>query len=410
MRILFTNVPWYGEGWHGIKAGCRWPFILNTPKPPADTLGFYNTYPFFLGYAAAYLKFKANNEQTYFYDALAHAHTYDTFYEYTAKLDPEIVVIETSTPSIDNDLEVAKSLKKKGSEIALVGPHASVYAEALIKLPFVDYILQGEFEVSAYEMVLMRKKKIYKSRPLMDLDSLSMSARDNSCLLYADGFGQDKFMIYPQLQIWTSRGCPFKCDFCLWNHTMWTGGYRKRSPKSVTKEITSAMGNWGIKSVLLDDDTFNVGDEHTIAISDAIDKIAIQWHAMVRPDTCSKKAFMIMRECGCVGLKIGVETFSQCGLDSINKGYNADELYETIDFLMDLGFKVFLSLMDNIPGETEKDRELTKKRLDYFIKKGASYQHPTYMPLPGTNASIKRKNKPKENWKDYGQYHPNEKH
>lgn len=409
MRILFTNVPWYGDNWHGIKAGCRWPFILDTPKPPPDTLGFYNTYPFFLAYAAAYLKFKAQNSQTYFYDALAHAHTYDTFYEYVDKLDPEITVIETSTPSIDNDLKVAKKLKEKGQEIALVGPHATVYAKELIKLSYIDYILKGEFEISAYEMVIMRKKGIYNSRPISNLDSLNMPARDSSCLLYADGFGQDKFIAYPQLQVWTSRGCPYSCDFCLWNHTMWTGGYRKRSPGSVTREITSAMSNWGFKSVLLDDDTFNIGDEHTIAISDALAQIAIQWHAMVRPDTCSKKAFLIMKECGCVGLKIGVETFSQSGLDSIGKRYNANELYETLDFLMDLGFKIFLSLMDNIPGETEEDKDLTKNRLDYFIKKGASYQHPIYMPLPGTIASIKRTNTIKDDWREYGKYYPDEK-
>lgn len=407
MKILLANCPWYdsvNNNWHGIRAGCRWPFIMNTPKPPADTAGFYNTYPFFMGYAASYLAYSAKVGEVYFYDALARAHTYEEFYKYIDNLKPDIVLLETSTPSIDNDLEISKNLKEKGIEVALAGPHASVFADSLIKLPFVDYVLPGEYEVSSYIMCLMRSKGIYKSRPKENINDLPWPARDNTSLLYADMFGQGQYIAQPQLQVWTSRGCPFKCSFCLWNHTM-TCSYRKRSPKNVCKEISACMRSWKFNSVLLDDDTFNVGDEHTVTMSRALENLDIQWQALVRADSCSKEAFRVMRECGCMGLKIGVESFSQTGLDYVNKGYKSQELIDRLSYLIEvLGFKVFLSLMDNIPTETENDKSLTTQWRDYFVNKGATFQHPSCMALPGTKI-YRDLNIKSENWKEYGVYY-----
>lgn len=377
---------------------------MNTPKPPPDTLGAYNTYPFFMGYAAAYLAHVVKVGDVFFYDALARAHTYETFYQTMDDMKPDIVLMETSTPSIDNDLGIAKKLKEKGIEVALAGPHASVFADQLIKLPFVDYVLPGEYEVSSYIMCVMRNKGIYKSRSIENLNSLPWPARDDSVLLYSDLFLQDRFILQPQLQVHTSRGCPFKCSFCLWNHTM-TSSYRRRTPKSVSKEITACMRNWKFHSVLLDDDTFNVGDEHTIAMSRMMDNIDIQWQALVRADSCSKEAFKVMRECGCMGLKVGVESFSQTGLDYVNKGYKAEELIDRISYLVEyLGFKVFMSLMDNIPTETEADKAITVKWRDYFASKGASFQHPSCMALPGTKI-YRDLNIKNENWKEYGKFY-----
>lgn len=405
-RILLTNTPWHDKKhnkWHGIRAGCRWPFIMNTPLPPADTLGYYNTYPFFMGYATNYLAWQAKVGEIFFYDALARAHTYDKFYDGVKTMDPDIVIMETSTPSIENDLEIAGKLKLDGREIALVGPHATVYASKLIKLPQIDYVLQGEYEIGAYEMCLMRKKKVYPCRQIINIDTIRYPYRDESVLLYADGFGQDKYMEYPQLQVWTSRGCPHECNFCLWRSTMTRGYYRRRSAKAVCREISDCMRSWGFRSVLLDDDTFNISDKHTVEVADGLGHLRIQWHAMVRPDTCSWESFQAMRDNGCVGLKIGVESFSQNGLDYVKKGYNATRLTETIDFLIDIGFKVFLSLMDQIPGENDEDRAETYKWLKYFVAKGASYQHPRLTALPGT--PLYDTSEKKEKWADYGKFH-----
>lgn len=401
---MFVNAPWYGENWYGIRAGCRWPFIFDRPKPPEDSLGHYNCYPFFMGYAANYLAHVVKVGDIRLYDALARNHSYEKFFDNVKEFGPEIVVIETSTPSINNDLQIAERLKNEGMEVALSGPHATVYADELAKLPFVDYVLQGEYEVGAYEMCVMRRKGVYKCRPLNRIDFVPY--RDRYSLLYGDGFGHAEKFQWPQLQIWTSRGCPYPCTFCLWRNTMTYGNYRKRSVDSITKEISYCMRELGIRSVLLDDDTVNIGDERTAEISRAMSGLAVEWHAMVRPDACSWEAFMEMRANGCYGLKMGVETFSQRGLDYVKKGYEKNNLIETVDFLVSCGFAIFMSMMDNIPTETDDDRAETKKWIEYFTRKGVSIQHPTCMPLPGTKMFNDLEDKiDKSDWRQFGCFH-----
>lgn len=256
-KVVFCNAPWYdlNNKWYGIRAGSRWPFIIESPKLPENTIGGYNTYPFFMGYAVNYLTFIAGLKEVYFYDALALKHTYATFYGEIDKIKPDIVILETSTPSIENDLEIARNIKERGSEVALCGSHATVFAEELIKLPYIDYILQGEYEINSFEMCLMRKKGIYFCKPLVNIDRLSPARYAPYIYNYADGFGQDKYIEYPQLQMWTSRGCPYGCSFCLWRHTMTNGYYRTRNVDMVIRELTSCMKNFQFRSVLFDDDT-----------------------------------------------------------------------------------------------------------------------------------------------------------
>ena len=400
MKIILTNAPFYGEGFHGIRAGGRWPFIFNYPLQEENSLGGYNTMPFFLAYATNYLISKSVGD-VYYYDALAMKHRFETFYKTVGDIMPDIVLMETSTPSIEIDIKVATKLKEMGIEVCFTGPHATTYAETLIKNPNIDYILKGEYEVSSYEMCVMRKKGIYESKPIMDISGM-YPYRDNTVYQYSDGFGQDAHIEMPQLQMQSSRGCPYKCAFCLWNSTM-TNKYRVNDSSHVIRELTWCMKTFGFKSVLFDDDTFNVGDKRTKEMSDLMGKIHIQWHAMVRPDACSWSAFEAMRRSGCVGLKMGVESFNQNSLDMLGKKYDVKELIATIDHVLKLGFKPFLSMMDNIPGETEDDKKRTKEILDGFLARGASMQHPNCMPLPGTR--LHEQLDTNEDWFEYGKFH-----
>ena len=84
---------------------------------------------------------------------------------------------------------------------------------------------------------------------------------------YFDGNPIPMHELAPQAHIWSSRGCPFKCIFCVWPATM-TGndpdGENKRSVRQYTsdymetflKELTS---RYKFKAIYFDDDTFNIG-------------------------------------------------------------------------------------------------------------------------------------------------------
>src|SRR5690606_37602745 len=82
--------------------------------------------------------------------------------------------------------------------------------------------------------------------------------------------GNPKGSIAPQAQVWSSRGCPYKCIFCVWPATM-TGndpdGLGKRSVRQYSPEYMEAflfelVANYKFGSIYFDDDTFNLGDRH----------------------------------------------------------------------------------------------------------------------------------------------------
>lgn len=80
---------------------------------------------------------------------------------------------------------------------------------------------------------------------------------------YLDAPGE---MLIPSAQMLASRGCPFKCQFCLWPQLMYNGQhYRARNVKDVVDEMEYLVREKKFKSVYFDDDTFNVGKERMLS-------------------------------------------------------------------------------------------------------------------------------------------------
>ena len=123
-------------------------------------------------------------------------------------------------------------------------------------------------------MAQTQMEGIYESEIVEDLDSIPFPYR-NYC-------GADKcFEVTmptpkPQLQIYASKGCPFKCKFCMWPQTMYKGNVAKRSPKKVAQEIKENVEKYGYKSVFFDDDTFNIGTERISELCDYLKEIGLE--------------------------------------------------------------------------------------------------------------------------------------
>ena len=412
MKALLTNPPFFGEGWHGIRAGCRWAFIsqgnFEKEKLEQQRDNYYQTYPFFLGYAGAVLQ-EAGHE-VWLYDAVAMCDSYAEFYYKVEKYGADIVVLETSTPSYEQDLQILANIKDMEMETALAGPMVMPLVEEIKQKKHVDYILKGEYILSLLEVCKTRRKGVYEPEFIKEMDRLPMPIRDSETIyFYNDYFSFGEYIVKPQLQMWTSMGCAYNCTFCLWRHTMTMGRVRQRSTGSVKAELKYCIEKWKFKSVLFDDDTFNMGDKHVMDISTMMrDNFAdIEWYAMVRLDSCSIKAFQTMKDCGCWGLKIGIETFQPKALERIEKGMKEENMIEKLMKIIDMGFYVYLSTMQYIPGETKIERIKKEKLLKELRKLGVRWQRPYCVPLPGTKLfeQFEQKGfKMRENWFDYGRY------
>ena len=385
MSILFSNPPWW-EGkesrgflrkkrWRrGVRAGSRWPFTyLGRCTPDNPRAHDYIPYPFFLGYAATYVGEKIGKDKVFFRDSIALSESYEKFYEYMESINSKIeyFLIESATPSWEHDYKLIKNIKNKypNLKIIVAGPIST--SDEKWDSDIVYAVLKGEYEKNI--MKVLEGKNGVLNHDLLTKDEMNSAPfpyYDNNIFdKYFDGNPIPMNVLYPQAHIWSSRGCPFKCIFCVWPAAM-TGndphGDGKRSVRQYTPDyiesfIKELTGKYKFKAIYFDDDTFNIGNRHTVEISKLAGKYNIPWFAMCRADTCKKDTWKIMKDNGCKGVKIGIESGSQYVVDQIvNKHLDLNYTREIVNYLRELNMSVHGTFTYGLPGET-KDQMIETK-------------------------------------------------
>ena len=389
MSILFSNPPWW-EGkesrgflrkkrWRrGVRAGSRWPFTYQgrcTPDNPRAK--DYIPYPYFLGYATSYISKKIGQKNVFFRDSIALSESYKSFYDYLDSIKDKIeyFLIESASPSWDHDYKLIKDIKNKYPRLKIIVAGPISTSQQNWDSEIVYAVLKGEYEKNT--MKILDGQNGLKEHDLLTLDEMNQAP-----FPYYDKFIFDKYFdgnpvpmgtLTPQAHILTSRGCPFKCIFCVWPAAM-TGndpdGENKRSvrqykPDYIEGFLNEITNKYKFKAIYLDDDTFNIGNKHTENISKVVGQYDIPWFAMCRADTCRKESWKIMSENGCKGVKIGVESGSQYVVDKIiNKHLDLEYTRKIVDHIRELNMSVHGTFTYGLPGET-KDQMLETKN---FIK------------------------------------------
>lgn len=384
MRLFYFLNKNFGLGdgvRYGVRAGSRWPFTM-----PFSTN--YAPYPFFMGYAAAHLK--ENRFEVNILDAIAeNEYSYKRFLKEIAAQKADIVIIECSTPTIDIDVWFANKVAAFSS-VALAGPHLNeITAKDIQKNnPLIKYYLIGEYTLSSLKLAQTLKEGIYLPEVVKDLDSIPFPFRNyKSVLKYYDPVMKTS---KPQLQIYGSKGCPFKCTFCSWPQNMYFGNVSLRDPKKVAREIKENVKQFGFKGIFFDDDTFNIGSDRISQLCDELKEIGLPWTMMGRLDCSPDWLFDKMVESGCVGMRFGVESFNIDVLKTINKGLERIDFLRTLKYLSKKYPKlmIHLTMMKDIPGQTE---EIHQNDLKILGELGyghnnifRSYQLSSCVPFPGT--------------------------
>jgi len=394
MKIVLVNLPWYSFSKSGVRAGSRWPHLKARHERA------YLPYPFFLAYAAALLK--RNNFDIILIDAIAERLSYTACINRLRDFKPDLLVCETSTVTLGHDTRLLRKINRD-IPMVLCGPDVNMQQASFIKNhPFITYILFGEYEFTLLDLAQhIREKKglrdvsglIYRDageiivnspRELTDLDKLPWSLRE--CLPmehYNDAPGN---MPLPSVQMIASRGCPYKCKFCLWPQVMYQGNnYRARDVVDVIKEMKFLVNNMGFKSIYFDDDTFNCGKARMLAFCDEIRKeklTNIPWAIMARPDLMDEEILLSMKDAGLYAIKYGVESATQGLLDRIDKNMDLEKAEKMIRFTEKLGIKSHLTFTFGLPGETS---ESIRKTIDFAINLNPnSVQFSIATPFPGT--------------------------
>ena len=421
MKIAIANLPWRYFGRTGVRAGSRWPHLKGCTEK------YYLPFPFFLAYATALLK--KNNFDVELIDAIAEGKSYRWFLNYLKKLKPHVLICETSTVTLWHDIKFLEKIKKEISNIFLVicGPDINIRQSSFLeKYKFIDAVLVGEYESTVLDLVVhleegkklddvlgliyrdLNSIKINPSRPLVNLDELPWPSRDKLPMnRYNDAPGD---MPIPSAQMLASRGCPYKCKFCLWPQVMYqSNDYRTRKNiVDVVDEMEYLIKEMHFKSIYFDDDTFNIGKERMLNLCNEIKKrkLNIPWAIMARADLMDKEILEKMREAGLFAIKYGVESATQKLLDNISKNMNLKKTEEMIKLTKRLGIKTHLTFTFGLPGET---KETIRKTIDFALRLDpTTIQFSIATPFPGTTFYKEMREKGcivSENWTEYDGNH-----
>ena len=303
------------------------------------------------------------------------------------KEQPDWVVLDTSTPSFESDLECAKIVKRYSyAKVIMVGTHVSTFPENVVMQAngAVDYVCKGEYDYTLREIINGNIKSRVVSLPLIeDLDKLPFPAWN-----FIDPFDYfDGGRMYPYIDVVTGRGCPNQCSFCCWPQTMFGHKYRFRSIKRVVDEIQYDLLLFPLLrygEFFIEDDTFTVNYERVFHFCDelALRELKINWSANVRADIFNLALLRAMKKSGCRSLSVGFESGNQQILDNVHKYLNLEQGRAFMDLTKQAGLDVHACFVIGLPGETESTIKDTFK----FAKEinPATIQFSIATPLPGT--------------------------
>lgn len=399
MNVLFVNPPFKAE-YGKFSREARSAMITNSGVV---------YYPLWLLYAAG-----VTQEQGFevdFLDAPAKPLNYEQSIDWINRKnkDYRLIVIDTSTPSIYNDVRFGASLKEMfpNSFVVLMGTHPTALPKETMELNNkIDGIAKGEADYIIRDLAIaLRDNKpltevkglvfrengeivINDPMPLItDVDAIPWAAKLIKQFLEPEDyfFAAAK---YPEIQIFTGRGCPARCYFCVFPQTIHGHKYRVRSAQNVADEFEYIVNNFpNVKEIVIEDDTFTINKERTqdicrLLIQKGLNK-KIKWLCNARV-TLDYETMKLMKQAGCSLIIPGIESGSQELLNNMKKGTKISQIEEYVKNAKKAGLLIHACYMVGNKGETRKTMEQTLK---FAIKLDTdTAQFYTLHPYPGTEA------------------------
>jgi len=150
----------------------------------------------------------------------------------------------------------------------------------------------------------------------------------------------------------TSKGCPFHCSYC--GFPLRTKKYQYLDVSYVERELDLLAQHSDVEHICFIDDTFNVPRTRFKEILKMMirKKYRYKWYGFYRCDFGDEEIISLMKESGCIGVFIGVESANNDILTLMNKTARVENYMETIPLLKRYGIHVFASTIIGFPGET----------------------------------------------------------
>lgn len=327
-------------------------------------------------------------------------------------LKPRVLGVYSMFTMREASLGFAKALRRNCDMTVAGGPLPSVEPETF--LGDFDVAVVGEGEETMLELAQGKALRdingiVYRekdgvplrvgepggtnihTRPrgtIKNLDSLPLPARD---LLDNDGY----LSYYrrrrrpPTTSVITSRGCPFRCDFC--SHPVFGETFRERSPRNIADEVEQVL-SFGYERVFFQDDCFTLTGGRVAGFCDEVEQRGLHfgWECLSRVDNFDLATAERMKSAGCDGVFFGLESGSDRVLGIMNKSATAEQGRRAVEAAHSAGLRTGAFFIFGYPGEDDDSmletvRYSSRLPLDYV-----SFTFP--YPIPGTGLHDRVKN------------------
>lgn len=387
-----------------------------TSRSPAITKSGTVYYPIWLCYVAGVLEQAGHDVKVI--DSCAYQYDLEKTLQLVAEFKPEIVVLDTSTPSINEDIKTGREIKKVLPDcfVILMGTHPSALPEETLNLNnAIDAVAVGEADYTVRELAQklsesdlqkIQTDDAYRKNILSLIDGLAYSSGNKYYInkrrefiknldelpfvsqVYKRHLDVKKYFFaasdYPEIQIMTARGCIAQCTFCVYPQTIHGFKYRTRSPENIADEFQWIVDNMPeIREIGLEDDTFSGSQKRVLEFCKEMVRrnIRIKWYCNVRVGL-RYETMEWMKRAGCVLVTVGYESANRDILKNIDKRITPEMILEFSRNTRKAGLLVHGCFMAGNRGET---RETLEESLQFALKMmDDTMQFFPLMVYPGT--------------------------
>ena len=329
-----------------------------------------------------------------------------------------LVCVGANTVQLKHGLAISDAIKEKYPALSILfgGIHAIMFPAQTAADKAVDYVAYGEAEYTVYELVehLVNKKgsihdikglaykengKVVINEPAPPIDPNELPLPEYELLDLETYINRDfmtnlgKIRKMRGIDISTSRGCPYKCNFCPM--TMGTfKGYRNVELDRLFALMDHLIPTYKIEHVWFTDELFFANRKKIEAICNQIVEKGynITWESNARVDQFREgllddTLLPLIKKCGCYALRMGMESGSDRILALMRKGCTADKIEHAVVQCEKYGIIPVGNFICGFPTETKEEVLETAKmilRLKKISPNGLFYSPGLLRPYPGT--------------------------
>lgn len=294
-------------------------------------------------------------------------------------VDYDMVCISMMTVQAERAYEIGDSYRARGILTVMGGIHATLMYQEVLEHS--DVVLAGEGEVlfPAFinDFLAGTHKRLYRENTPGGFELKNCIPPRYDLLKGYD---------YPVINLYTTRGCPRKCNFCCASN-VYGERYRRKENQEIFKEVSVISQMYPDRMLLFADDNLLIMRKESREMLQGLEKYDIRWIAQTDIAIAEDERLLRqMKQSGCQWVVIGFESLSEKNLRNLDSfGFKHKYLNEyraRVGKIQNAGIKVYGTFIVGLDGDTESIFEKTVNFIQDCNLYGVNITVPT--PLPGT--------------------------